>query len=1175
MTAMRYIAASLVQYWRVHLAVAAGVAVATAVITGALLVGDSVRGSLSDLVLERLGIIDEVIVGEQPFREELAAELQTAFDDSPNVIVAPMLIVPGSITIDGENGKHQATQLSIIGVTEEFRKLEGIQANSEPKRGWLFEKGLSADEAELSSAISDELDAYLGEEVIVRVSVPSNIPADSTLGEKADSTVSRRFEFVHRLEHGISRFSLQPSQTEPRNVFVSLTTLQRMLEIPGKVNVLAIDGEDQRLVESRLRPLLADYGLKVEEFSVGGNEYVQLSAERLVLLEYVVEKFDELFGSSNNPSPSPSPEYRGGGLGSQAVITYLANSINLGDKKIPYSTVTGIDSTAELGPLFDEDGKPIVLTENEIALNDWAAEKLGAKVGDTVTLKYYEPETTHGKLTERSTEPLTVKLIAPLKDADGNLTSVADEHFTPELPGVTDEASISDWELPFPLVEKISQADEDYWDEYRTTPKAFVSLELAKKLWSSRWGTISAMRVADTNDISATDLSQELAEAVSPSALGMTVIPVRARSLEAARGTTPFEGLFLGFSFFLMASAVMLIALLFRLGAESRAREVGLLTALGWPTKKIRRVWLAEAGVVAVIGAVIGTVLGIAYAWVMIYGLTTWWVDAITTPFLSLHVNPTSLAIGFFIGVAVTLATIWWSLRKLVRLEPRQLLAGDTSNPRDVQFVAKPQAAWGPGVLILAAIGVGCLAIFSNLQNEAQAGAFFGSGFLVLTALVLWLRAKLRQPTNTATTTLSLAGLAVRNARRAPSRTLLSISLAAVASFLIVALSAFRLAPTDGGTGGFDLIATSDLPVFYDLNTPEGREELGFSADEEKTLADVEVRSFRVQNGEDASCLNLYQTTQPRVIGVPDSFLDEKTFAWANHIPLLSKEGLGEDSSALENGLPSSSALSPPLAPPQSTGEGDSIWQLLDEDLGDTIPVVLDKSTAMYSLHLSGVGSRFMIRDAFDQEVTLEVVGLLAGSVLQGNVLMSEANFLRLFPDAAGQKLFLIRNNSKLSHEELASLLETRLTDQGFDAQDARKRLAEFMAVQNTYLSTFQSLGALGLLLGTVGLAVAQLRSVVERRGELALLRSAGFRQSRLAEMVLSENVSLLFAGLGFGCLAALVATLPHWALQQADIPWGTLAILLGVVAVCGVLAGWLAVRAAVRAPLVGALRGE
>jgi putative ABC transport system permease protein len=1173
MTAVRYIAASLIQYWRVHWAVAAGVAIATAVITGALLVGDSVRGSLSDMVLERLGIIDAVVVGEQPFREDLAAELKTVFNDSPNLIVAPMLIVPGSMTIDGENGKYQATQLSIIGVTEDFWKLNGPQKSSRyevPSLGLPFWNGsLPDDEAALSSAVADELSAYLGEEVIVRVSVPSHIPADSTLGEKTDATVSRRFEFAHRLERGISRFSLQPSQLEPRNVFVSLATLQRMLEIPGEVNVIAVGG-DRRAVGSRLasslNPKLADYGLRVEEFDIGGKKYVQLSAERLVLPEYVVEKFN---GLASIAKP-------------QAAVTYLANSINLGDQKIPYSTVTGVDSTEELGPLFGEDGKPVVLAENEIAINDWAAEKLGAKVGDTITLKYYEPETTHGKLIEKSTEPLTIKLIVPLKDADENPTSVADEHFTPELPGVTDEASISDWELPFPLVEKISQADEDYWDEYRTTPKAFVSFKLAKKLWSSRWGTISAMRLPRSNDFTAEFVENKLADSIDPESAGIKTLPIREQGLAAARGTTPFEGLFLGFSFFLMASAVMLIALLFRLGAESRAREVGLLTALGWPTKKIRRLWLAEAAVVSVIGAIVGTVFGIVYAWVMILGLTTWWVDAITTPFLSLHVNPTSLAIGFCIGVAVSLATIWWSLRKLVRLEPRQLLAGDTSDPRDVAVSAKPQAAWLPVVAIVAAIGIGIGAMLSDLQNESQAGAFFGSGFLVLIGLVLWLRAKLRQPTNTAPTTLSLAGLAIRNARRAPSRTLLSISLAAVASFLIVALSAFRLAPTDGGTGGFDLIASSDLPVFYDLNTPAGREELGLSADEEKTLADVEVCSFRVQNGEDASCLNLYQTTQPRVIGVPESFFGEKTFAWASHIPLLSKQGLGEDTSATENGLPTSNANPPPHSidlqgPTPSTGKGDFItpWQLLNEDRGDVVPVVLDKSTALYSLHLSGVGSRFTIRDAFDQEVELEVVGLLAGSVLQGNVLMNEANFLKLFPDAAGQKLFLIRNDSKLSNEKLASLLETRLTDQGFDAVDARQRLAEFMAVQNTYLSTFQSLGALGLLLGTVGLAIAQLRSVVERRGELALLRSAGFRRRRLAEMVLSENVSLLFAGLGFGCVAALVATLPHWALEQADIPWGTLAILLGMVAVCGVLAGWLAVRAAVRAPLVAALRGE
>ncbi len=1185
MSPLRYITASLWHFRRVHLAVAAGVAVATAVITGALLVGDSVRGSLRNLVLERLANIDTVLVAEQPFREELAAELKAALSNDAGVVVVPMLIVPGSMTLDGENGKHQATQLSIIGVTDEFWKLNGESPSSKysipdsyrretvsdeeiaviesiakkvdtslsdeaviesiadevaSSSEQFVKDRLSGDETAISQAISDELDAYLGEEAILRVSVPNNIPADSTLGEKSDNTATRRVKIMYRLNRGISRFSLQPTQLEPRNVFVPLDTLQRLLKIPGKANVIAVGGENLRLVESRLetslQPKLDDFGLQVAEVSIGeppASRFVQISAERLVLPPYMVDVVQQTF-------PSSQP---------QAVVTYLANTINLGDAKIPYSTVTGVDSTHEFGPLRDEHGEPILLTEKEIALNEWAAEQLAAKVGDTITLKYYEPETTHGELVERTTEPLTIKAIVPLKSADGQPTAAADEHFTPELPGVTDERSISDWDLPFPLVEKISQEDEDYWDEYRTTPKAFVSLALAKKLWSTRWGSISALRLPLAEGITAESVSAKLTEKIDPTALGMKWLPVKAQGLAAARGTTAFEGLFLGFSFFLMASAIMLIALLFRLGTESRAAEVGILSAVGWGTKRLRRVWLAEAGVVAIVGAMLGSIAGIAYAAVMIHGLNTWWVAATVTPFLKLHVNLASLAIGFAVGVIVSLITIAWSLRKLTRLAPRQLLAGDTSDPHDLaQLALKPKRAWLPAVLILAAIAVGLAAMFAGLRDEAQAGAFFGSGALVLTALLTWLRAKLRQPTFTVPSSLSLTGLAIRNARRSPSRTILSVGLAAVASFLIVALSAFRLAPTAGGTGGFDLMATADLPIFFDLNTPAGRKELGFSADDEELFTGIQICSFRVRGGEDASCLNLYQTTQPRIVGVLESFYTEDKLSWASQAKIDAQ-------------------------PP---------WKLLDTLLGEDankrpiVPIVLDKNTAAYSLHLAGIGARFTIRDTFDQPITLEVVGLLAGSVLQGNVLMSEANFLRLYPDAAGQKLFLIRNgNSKLSNNELASLLETRLVDHGFDAVSTTGRLAEFMAVQNTYLSTFQSLGALGLLMGTVGLAVAQLRSVIERRSELALLRSTGFRRRRLAEMVLGENVSLLFAGLGCGTLAALVATLPHWALQQADIPWGTLALLLAIVAVAGIAAGWLAVRAAIRAPLVAALRGD
>jgi ABC-type antimicrobial peptide transport system permease subunit len=1135
MSPLNYIAASLWQYRRTHLAVAAGVAVATAVITGALLVGDSVRGSLRDLVLERLGTIDSVLVAEQPFRADLAGETVERHLLNSEAFV-PLLMIPGSMSATSGGRTEQATQLTILGVIDDFWKLGNQQT---------FD--LKGDEAIITQAIANELHAKVGDEVILRVAVPNNIPADSTLGEKIDNSVVRRVMVKAIANEGIARFGLQPSQLEPRNIFVPLTTLQRLLDVPGKANVLAVNGANAYagLYVSQLKPTLADFGLQVDEFESGGDSYVQLSAERLVLPKYVVGLAESLISTSWGLGPRLAP---------QATITYLANTINLGDKKVPYSTVTGIDSTKKLGPLRNENGEPVVLAGNEIALNDWTAERLGAKVGDTVTLKYYEPETTHGELVERTTEPLTIKLIVPLKDAEGNLTAAADEHFTPELPGVTDERSISDWDLPFKLVEKISREDEDYWDEYRTTPKAFVSLALAEKLWSTRWGTISALRWPATAGVNADSIQGKLSEKIEPSALGMKWIPIREQGLTAARGTTSFEGLFLGFSFFLMASAVMLIALLFRLGAENRAAEVGILAAVGWDPLRVRRIWLVEAALVAVAGAIVGAIAGVAYAKLMIHGLTTWWVAAVVTPFLRLHVNPLSLAIGTAVGVIVSLITIWWSLRKFTKLAPRQLLAGDTSDPNELRQVArKPKRPWLPIVMVLAAVGMGICAMFAGLRDEAQAGAFMGSGALVLAAMLIWLRGKLRQPAIALPSSLSLGGLAMRNARRKPSRTILSVGLAAVASFLIVALSAFRLAPTEGGTGGFDLMATSDLPVYFDLNTTEGRRELGFSDEDEKSFAGVEVASFRVRGGEDASCLNLYQTSQPRVVGMPASF-DSDKFAWA---------GVS---------IPSDSPTSLP-----GSGDRDLNWEVLNAPAKDAaIPVVLDKNTAAYSLHLSGIGSRFTIRDAFDQEVTLEVVGLLAGSVLQGNILMSEANFLQLFPDSSGRKLFLIRNESNsLGDDELAALLETRLVESGFDAVRTEVRLAEFMAVQNTYLSTFQSLGALGLLMGTVGLAIAQLRSVVERRGELALLRSAGFNRRRLAELVLGENVSLLLAGLGCGTLAALVATLPHWAFADADIPWATLAVLLVGVALCGVAAGWLAVRAAIQAPLMPALRGD
>ena len=1181
MDAWRFVLASLRHYQRIHVAVALGVAVATAVLTGALLVGDSMRGSLRDLTLQRLGRIDSVLIAPHPFRATLAGELAANPEFKTHFVSAePALLLNGTLQSGSGQESRRATGISIIGCEPAFWSL-GTGGPPKP---------IGSGELALTEPVARELGVTAGDNVLVRIPTATAIPADSTLGKKTETSQSRTLTVAAVLPvEGLARFGLVPSQQLPRNAFLPLGTLQELLKQPGKANAILVatgrmdrpaGNEAEAALQKTLRPKPEDYGLKLEAFDAGApNPVLQISADELVLPPSVVQAIN---AATNNVA--------------QPVVTYLANTIELGDgdarKKIPYSTITGVDSKAELGPLLDEKGQPIVLANDEIVLNRWAADDLGAKIGDTVRVTFYEPESTHGRLHVHEPAPqFKLRAIAELKTPDGKPTPAADPKLTPELPGVTDQKSISDWDVPFELVERIRPQDEDYWKEYRTTPKAFVSLATAKRLWASRWGTISLVRLpanenfrAQSIDLKSDTAKQlEASEIVSnarhqltgyiePTSLGMTFLPVKEQGLAASAGTTPFEGLFIGFSFFLIAAAVMLVAILFRLGIEQRASELGTLEAVGVGRKQITRLLASEGLVVAAAGATAGVLLGVGYAWLMVYGLTTWWLAAISTPFLRLHVSAASLAIGWLVGVIVSAITIWWSVRRLVRQPVTRLIAGNIGDAThaalstiDRSSKTRSRSSWLSSWvlwrLVLALLVVIQCATGFFLTGEAQAGVFFGSGaaalVLMLGEIGRWLR-KSRHGGGFERS-FSLAKLSALNTARNPGRSTLTIGLVAAASFLIIAVSAFHLDTGEGGTGGFALVATSDLPIHFDLNTEEGRRELGFSDAVNKQLADWQTYSLRVADGENASCLNLYQPTQPRVLGVPPALVERGGFAWA-----------ANEKQYAENP-----------------------WRALDTKLGEDpagheiVPVVLDASTAIYSLHLAGVGSTYTIRDTTGRPVTLQVVGLLQNSVLQGNLLVSEANFLKLFPDVAGYRYFLIRgqahdtapSDSDRAEDEsptkIATVLESTLTEEGFDAHDAREQLAQFLAVQNTYLSTFQSLGALGLLLGTVGLAIVQLRSVLERRRELALMRAGGFRRRRLAWMVVWENAVLLVGGLLVGCVAAFVALIPQWLPQAASVPWATLAGLLGVIAAVGLAAGWLATRSVLQAPIVGALRGE
>jgi ABC-type antimicrobial peptide transport system permease subunit len=258
-----------------------------------------------------------------------------------------------------------------------------------------------------------------------------------------------------------------------------------------------------------------------------------------------------------------------------------------------------------------------------------------------------------------------------------------------------------------------------------------------------------------------------------------------------------------------------------------------------------------------------------------------------------------------------------------------------------------------------------------------------------------------------------------------------------------------------------------------------------------------------------------------------------------------------------------------------SSGEANP-WTLLEKTEPDgTIPVIGDANTLQFSLHKQ-VGQTIAVPDEEHPHHTLKIVGMLDGSVFQGVLLMSDDNFRKAYPEVEGYKYFLIEAPGSIADaDHLSDILETQLTQFGFDAERVSDRLANFLAVQNTYLSTFQTLGGLGLLLGTFGLATVMVRNVLERRKELALLNALGLRPSGLAWLVLVETAVLLVCGLATGTVAALVAMVPHLASTGADVPWGSLALILAIVFFVGMLAALLASIEAARTRILEALRSE
>jgi hypothetical protein len=1103
----------LAYYWRTNAAVVVGVAVAAAVLAGALAVGESVRASIRDLFLSRIGRTDRVVSSARFFREGLAEELAS----SGRVTGACPLIGLEGVATHEASGRR-ASKVSVYGVDDRFFAFHARPDLAAPEGA----------DALLSPALAAELLASPGDVVLARVDPPAEVPAASLFGRRDER--GRALRLTARGVRGradLGEFALTPQQQDVRALFVPLARLQRALGQPGRVNVLLMSdpgapGEEQGdLLRAHLT--LDDLGVRLRALPDRGA----------LSLETDTALLDDALAAAAGAAAA------GHGLRAQPVLSYLATAIGSGARSIPYSLVTALDDRAleALGAAGPRD-------PDALWLNDWTARDLGAGTGDTITLDYLLWEEL-GRFVERSAE-FRLAGVIPLRGA------AADRDLVPAFPGITDSLSLARWDPPFPIdLRRIRPRDEEYWARHRATPKAFLPLARGRELFGHRLGRLTSLRLfpeagADLEAARAR-YAAVLRAALGPTNRGFTVEPIRARGLLAAQGATDFGEYFAYFSAFLVGAALLLAGLFFRLGVEQRLREVGLLRAVGFDAARLRRLFLGEGLGLAALGSVIGLAGAGVYAGLMLLGLRTIWVGAVGTDELRLHLSVRSLSWGVTGAVASALLVTALTLRGLHGVPPRRLLTGERddrarTSAREGRVLALASAAVAAAAALLGLTFLGAL---------GETAGFFGAGLLFLGGVLAfewgWLSKRRRAPL-VAPGWTGVLRLGLRGATSRPGRSLLVIALIASACFVIVSVSAFRKTGEEAGgrasgTGGYALVAESLLPLHHDPARAEGRAALGLEPVGEDPLAGAAFARFRLRPGDDASCLNLYRPQSPRILAPAPGFVEEGRFSFR-----------------------ASLASSPE--------EERNPWRLLERDLGDrVVPVIADATSLAYVLHRQ-VGEE-MALDLGGRPVRLRFVGALRDSLFQGEVLMSEAQFLRLFPADEGYRFFLIDAPPGRAAAVL-EFLETRLADLGFDAAAAAERLAAYLRVENTYLATFQALGSLGLVLGTIGLAAVLIRNTLERRRELALLRAVGYRRRHLSCLVVAENLLLVATGLATGALAALLAIAPmHGGTHGGELPMSELAAVLLAVLGVGVLVSVPAVIVLNRMALLASLRAE
>ncbi len=975
-----------------------------AVMTGSVVLGDSVRGTLVSRVRERLGDAQTVISSGQGLLADSILQLKC---------------------LQGAHGYL---------VAEGFVASEGRML---PVMVW----GTDEDDIPKGSTLMNEtLKDEVGESGSVVVHLPSNnmVPSGSLFISQRYSTSMRlKVEGVCTADRGGNRW-LHNEQMRPMNLFVNRQELAEVMGVEHRINLILTDrivsesefaqcwtpaysGIKTRILENSQPSALSP------QPSALNSRLSLVTSERVFLPQQLVETLE------------PEEVYE----------AYFVNSLGC----VPYSFVTATTR----------------LKGDETVLSDYAARRMGAETGDTVEMEYYVVKGL--KRLETRSHRFVVKTIVPLSEFAG------DECLTADFPGLSNVKRCTDWNSDLPIdMSRIGKEDEEYWEQYRQTPKAIVAWEAVKDDWNNGYGVATAV-VVDSAQLST--LNSQLSSFDSrPSTLDCQLYYPREEAMRLAAGGTDFASLFLALGFFILVSAVLLMLNPLAEMYELRREEFHLYELLGFCRKKVRKCMLQEALPVLLIASPIGVLAGFAYAAMSLWLLSGPWRGATHTEGFVVHYDILSVLITWVVGLLISILVVWMAFPKQVQ-GSKFKVQGSMFNVQSSMFNVQLAAS----VLLVVLLVLNFCWLHSMV-------VFVVCGLLWIACAGWWgewLVTHQKRSNGERFTRQSLWWTALR--AHLPLHRIAYWTLA-TGVFMVFAVGLNRpdaAHTSEEATGGYKLYVESRVPIQYDLNDEAVRHHLQL----DEVGSQVHFLQIQKHREDEASCLNLNRVATPSVLAME----------------VREMAAFGVDTTVFHNTQ---------LQDPRFKVQGSKFNVQCSMFNVPLVPVVIDEEALMWSV-MKSVGDTLHYVAADGSSVNALIVGTYPMGVLHGNVLMPRQYFNRLWPEESGSSVLMVT-------DDVSELLTTALSEYGVDAISVTDRLAKLFEVTDTYLSIFMALGSIGLLLGIVSLVVLILKHLAARQHEIGLYDLLGFSPRHIASILRKENAIPALYAIVVGAVGSLVS---------------------------------------------------